>query len=230
MRADAVLPVKRAFLTPEGHVLVEWELSPTEVLKPDGTRLDDGGKYYLVDSTGAVVRTWGPTSSAVQEHLSRTAHAIEGNALVSYFHDVAWRHEDHPTLTRSVEVAGLRPLRADEAPREADVREAIERHESERWAAWEEHERAEADRLAGFESALPALAPDETITLRWRYDGADVVIERSTGAELWRTEWPWMGKELYRRLERVAARKYGDRLTGFEVDVPADEYLRFDND
>ena len=43
MRADAVLPVKRAFLTPEGHVLVEWELSPTEVLKPDGTRLDDGG-------------------------------------------------------------------------------------------------------------------------------------------------------------------------------------------
>lgn len=57
------------------------------------------------------------------------------------------------------------------------------------------------------------------------------MIARSTGEELWRDpDWPWMGKELYRRLGRVAAGKYGDRLVRFEVDVPAEEYLRFDND
>ena len=55
-------------------------------------------------------------------------------------------------------------------------------------------------------------------------------IARSTGEELWRTEWRWLGKELYRRLARVAAAEYGDRLVGLEVDVPPDEYLAFHND
>jgi hypothetical protein len=67
--------------------------------------------------------------------------------------------------------------------------------------------------------------------LRWRYDGPDIVIERSTGEEVWReTDWPRMGKTLYRRLRRVAEATYGERFHGFEVDVPAEEYLRFDND
>jgi hypothetical protein len=199
--------------------------------KPDGSQLGEAGTYYLLGATGAVVRSWEPNSSAVQEHLSRTAYTIEDDALVSYFHDAAWLHEHEPTLSRSVELPGLCLLPVEEAPSEADVREAIERHEAERLAAWEEHQRAEADRLARFERALPSLSQDETIALRWRYDGTDVVIERSTGEEVWREpNWPWMGKELYRRLGRVAAQKYGDRLVRFEVDVPADEYLRFDND
>lgn len=220
----------RSFVTPEGHVLVEWALSPSEVLKPDGSRLGESGTFYLLDSARTVLRSWEPMSSAVREHLSTTGFTIEGDALVSYFHDVRWLHEHEPTLSRSSELAGLRPLPADEAPSEADVRKAIERPEAARRAAWEEHRRTEADRLAEFERALPALSQDETIALRWRYDGPDVVIERATGAELWRDDWPWMGKGLYERLLRVAARKYGDRLAGFEVDVPADEYLRFDND
>jgi hypothetical protein len=200
------------------------------VLKPDGAPLREAGSFYLLDSTGSVARIFSTTSSAIQEHLSTTAYTIEGDALVSYFHDAAWRHEHEPTLSRSVELAGLRLLPADAAPPESDVRGAIERHEAELRAAWEEHRRAEVERLAEFERALPPLRRDETVALRWRYDGPDVVIERSTGAELWRNDWPWMGKGLYERLRRVAAQKYGDRLTAFEVDVPADEYLRFDND
>jgi hypothetical protein len=189
-----------------------------------------GRSFYLLDPTGSVTRTFSTTSAAIQEHLSTTAYTIEGDALVSYFHDAAWRREHQPTLSRSVELAGLRRLPADSAPREPDVRDAIERHEAELRAAWEEHRRAEGERLAEFERALPPLRRDETIALRWRYDGPNVVIERSTGAELWRNDRPWMGKGLYERLRRVAARKYGDRLTAFEVDVSTDEYLRFDND
>jgi hypothetical protein len=60
--------------------------------------------------------------------------------------------------------------------------------------------------------------------------GIACVISRSTGAEVWREpDWPWLGKELYRRPARVAAARYGERLERFEVDVPAEEHLRFDN-
>jgi hypothetical protein len=111
------------------------------------------------------------------------------------------------------------------------VQRAIDRDEAARRAAWAEHEQTERERLTRFERSLPALRDDERITLIWRYAGPDIVISRSSGEEVWREpDWPWMGKELYRRLGRVAAAKYGDRLVGFEVGVPANEYLRFDND
>jgi hypothetical protein len=221
----------RCFEVPDEGVLVEWAFGPTDVLKPDGTPLDEGGTFYLLDSAGTVVQSWSTTESAVQEHFSKLAYVVEGDALVCYLHDVRWRHEDEPTLSRSVELSGLRELEGEAAPFEAAARATIESHEAERRRAWAEHEGTERKRLASFERALPQLGANETVALRWRYDGPDVVIERSTGEELWRDkDWPWMGKTLYRRLRRIAAEKYGDRLVDFDVDVPADEYLRFDND
>jgi hypothetical protein len=221
----------RSFLTPEGEVLVEWALSETYVLKPDRTPVGQAGTFYLLDSTGAIVRSWSIRSHAVQEHLGTSAYVIEGDALVDYYHDVAWGHEDRPSLSRSVVLEGLRLLPPARAPSEEAVREAIERDEAGRREAWAEHERVESERLARFERALPALEAGERITLVWRYAGPDIVISRSTGEEVWREpDWPWMGKGLYGRLWRIAAQTYGDRLAGFEIDVPADEYLRFDND
>jgi hypothetical protein len=220
----------RCFHTPDGSVLVEWALSDTTVLKPNGTPLGQAGTFYLLDSAGAVMRSWTTTTSAVQETFATTAHVIEGDALVDYYHGVDWGHEDHPSLDRSVAL-GLTPLAPGDAPSETEVRRAIERDEAARSDAHAEHDRVESERLAGFERALPPLGADERITLVWRYAGDEIVIGRSTGEELWReADWPWMGKDLYRRLSRVAAQKYGERLAGFEVDVPADAYLRFDND
>lgn len=111
------------------------------------------------------------------------------------------------------------------------MREAIDRYEVARREAWAEHERVERERLARFERARPEVSRDEQIALVWRYARDDIVIYRSTGEEVWReSDWPWMGKALYRRLRNVAEKKYGARLARFEIDVPADEYLRFDND
>jgi hypothetical protein len=221
----------RSFRTPDGQVLVEWSLSETDVVKPDRTPLGQGGSFYLLDAARTVLRSWSTSSSAVQEHLSTSAYVIEDDALVRYFHDVAWGHEDRPSLSRSVELDGLRLLAPAEAPSEAAVRKAIDRDEASRRGTRAEYELRESERLAGFEQALPDLDPGEAITLVWRYAGEDIVIARSTGEELWREpDWPWMGKDLHRRLSRVAATKYGERLEAFEVDVPAEEYLRFDND
>ena len=221
----------RCFRTADGHVLVEWTLAETDVLKPDRTPLGRAGIFHLLDAAGAVARSWTTSATAVQEHLSTLAYAIEGDALVCYFHDVRWLHEHEPTLSRSVELAGLRPLSPEAAPSEDDVRQAIERDEAARREARVERERVEGERLARFERALPELLPDERIRLVWRYAGPDVVIARSTGEEIWREpDWPWQGKELHRRLARVARARYGERLEAFEVDVPAEEYLRFDND
>jgi hypothetical protein len=221
----------RCFRTPDGQVLVEWVSSETHVLKPDRTPLGHGGTFHLLDSAGTIVRTWKTTSASVQEHLGTSAYVIEGDALFDYYHDVAWGHEDRPSLNRSVVLDGLRVLPPADAPSEAAVRQAIDRDEAARRAARAEHERVESDRLARFERALPAVTADERITLVWRYAGPDIVIARSTGEELWReTDWPWMGKDLYRRLRRVAEQRYGERLAGFEIDVPAEQYLRFDND
>ena len=221
----------RSFVTPDGRVLVEWGLSHTDVLRPDRTPLGHAATLYLLDPAGGVVRQWSTSSTSVQEHLSTLAYVVEDDALVCYFHDVRWGHEEEPSLSRSVELEGLRALPPEEAPSEAAVREAIERHEAARRETRAEYERREAERLAGFEAALPNLDAGERIALVWRYAGDDVVISRSTGEEVWRDpDWPWMGKELYRRLAWVAREKYGDRLERFEVDVPVEEYLRFDND
>jgi hypothetical protein len=221
----------RCFLTPDGRVLVEWALADTTVLEPDRTPLGRAGTFHLLDSAGNVVRTWTTTSGAVQETFYTTAYAVEDGALVEYYHGAEWGHEDHPSLSREVVVAGLRLLPPSEAPSEAAVSESIARDEAARGDAKAAHDQGEADRLARFEQSLPELPPGERIGLVWRYDGDDVVIARAGGEELWRDpDWPWLGKTLYRRLARVAGEKYGDRLTGFEVDVPADDYGRFDND
>jgi hypothetical protein len=221
----------RCFLTPKGRVLVEWALSDTYVLKPDRTPLGQAGTFYLLDSDGEIARAWKTRSVSVQEHLGTSAYVIEGDALVDYYYDVAWGHEDEPSLQRTVELEGLRPLPPAQAPPETVVRQAIDRYEAAQPKAWAEHERVESERLARFERALPELSDDERITLVWRYAGDDIVIYRATGEEVWReTDWPWMGKGLYRRLRSVAEKKYGERLAGFGIDVPADEYLRFDND
>lgn len=57
------------------------------------------------------------------------------------------------------------------------------------------------------------------------------MIASAAGDEIWREpDWPWLGKELHRRLARVARERYGEGLVAFDVDVPPDEYMRFDND
>jgi hypothetical protein len=221
----------RCFLTRGGAVLVEWALLETHVRKPDGTRVGEGGTFYLLDSAGEVARAWKPTSVSVQEHLGTTAYVVEGDAFVSYYHDVAWGREDRPSLSRARELEGLRLLASDQAPPKATVQSAVNRYEAALAKAHAERDRRERERLTRFERALPDLSPDERITLVWRYAGPDVVVYRSTGAEVWREpDWPWMGRDLYRGLRRVAEQKYGTRLMAFEVDVPAAEYLRFDND
>lgn len=221
----------RCFATAAGEILVEWALAPTDVLRPDRTPLGDGGTFYLLDEGGRIVRSWTTTSSAVQEHLGTTAYVIEGDALVDYYHGADWGHEEQPSLSPSPLVDGLRLLPAADAPSEEAVGDAIARYEAAREDARAAWEQAERDRLGRFERTLPEPTADEPITLVWRYDGADVVIAQGGGEELWReTDWPWMGKDFYRRLRRVAEQKYGERLAGFVVDVPPEEYLRFDND
>lgn len=225
------MPWMRCFATGDGDVLVEWKTFETGVLEPDRAPLGRAGTFVLLDAAGELVRTWTTTSTSVQEHLSTTAYAIEGDALVGYFHDAAWLHEHEPSLSRSVELDGLRALVPAEAPPPAVVEAAIARHDAARSRARERYDRAERERLSGFERALPELAPGERIALVWRYARSDVVVARATGEEVWREpDWPWMGKDLYRRLLRVAERKYGERLDAFAVDVPPEEYLRFDND
>jgi hypothetical protein len=222
----------RCFETDNGQMLAEWARSDTDVLKPDRTPLGQASTFYLLDAAGAIDRTWTTTVSSLQEHLTTLAYVVEDEALVCYLDDLAFGFSGATrTLKRSVELEGLRLLPPERAPSKELVQAAIDRYDAGRREAWAEHERHEAERLARFERALPPLAAEERITLVWRYDGPDVVIARATGEEVWcETDWPWMGKGLYRRLAHVAARRYGDQLEAFEGDVPADEYLRFDHD
>ena len=215
----------RCFLTGDGRILVEWATGFSD--PGDFLPLRPTGTFYLLEATGEIAREWSTTWGSIDDTLSRSTYAVDGDTLIAYY---AQRTGDYePTARRSVELAGLRLLAADAAPAEAAVLAVIaRRHQERRSLAAEEHTR-DADRLSQFEQALPVLADSERISLVWRYDGTDIVIGRSTGEELWREPgWHWHGKSLYVQLREVAERMYGARLAGFTVELAGYEYDMFD--
>jgi len=225
----------RWFVTPGGDSLVEWATADTSVRTPERVALGHAGTFYLL-SAGQVVNSWSTIESSFDVYSTTSVYVIQGDALVCYYEEEGFGPEEHWSCTRRIELGGLRPMLPDAIPDKARVQSEIVRYQQTRREAYAAElartQQARREREASFERALPRLRARQRITLVWRYVGGDIVISRSTGEEVWRdSDWPWLGRDLYRLLRGVAESKYGIRMVDFMVDIPDYEaYMRFDPD
>lgn len=102
-------------------------------------------QYYQLDRDGAVERTYGESTTSMQEELHRLDFMVLGRQLMC--RHVVERGFNPPEDHSRVELDGLTQLIAAEAPGEADVRESIARHHA-RERAVEQERQSKIARMA----------------------------------------------------------------------------------
>lgn len=235
MDTRAVAEQRRAWRTPGGEILVEWEREPKVELSgaplraPDGQSAPPTFVYHCFSKTGALLRTYRAIQWSLADSLVGAAYAVAGDALVEFINEVAFGlspTRDAREGARVTQVlSGLAPLLAADAPAPEQVRKALGELIRRR-AAYEAAElREQEDRLRAFADALPEYPEERELRFLWEYDyqgtTTAIVIRRAAGPVLWRDiTYPYSGKYLFPQLREILERRYGERLSGFAAHLP----------
>lgn len=237
MSTQEVAGERRAWRTPGGEILIEWEREPTVELSgvalraPDGQAAPPTFVYHCFSKSGALLRTYRAIQWSLDDSLVGAAYAVTGDSLVEFINEVAFG----PNLAREAVpnegaratpvLSGLVPLLPADAPAPEQVRKALGELIRRR-AAYEAAElREQEERLRGFAGALPEFTGERELRFLWEYEyqgtTTAIVIRRADGSVLWRDiSYPYSGKYLFPQLREILERRYGERLSGFAAHLP----------
>jgi hypothetical protein len=228
---------RRAWRTPGGEILVEWEREPTVELSgvalraPDGQAAPPTFVYHCFSRSGALLRTYRAIQWSLDDSLVGAAYAVIGDTLVEFINEVAFGQGPasealpDPGGRATPVMSGLAPLLPAHAPAPEQVRKALGELIRRR-AAYEAAElREQEERLRGFAEALPEYPEERELRFLWEYDyqgtTTAIVIRRTDGSVLWRDiSYPYSGKYLFPQLRGILERRYGERLSGFAAHLP----------
>lgn len=235
MSTQAVGEQRRAWRTPGGEILVEWErespveLSGSPLRAPDGQPAPPTFVYHCFSKSGALLRTYRAIQWSLDDSLVGAAYAVSGDALIELINEVGFglsaASEAREGARATRVLSGLAPLVAADAPAPEQVRKALGEMIRRR-AAYEAAElREQEERLRAFADSLPEYPEERELRFLWEYDyqgtTTAIVIRRASGPALWRDiTYPYSGKYLFPQLREILERRYGGRLSGFAAHLP----------
>lgn len=205
----------RAWVTPDGEILVEGPV--------DSVELDSGHTYYLFDGGWAIKRIFGSTASSVDDSLYGAVCKVDGNTLYECWTEWNSYHSRIGSVWRNTEITGLVSAPADRVATAGRVLTAALADFDRRRDEQQRERQRPFDQLAvRFAAALPDYPGDEPVDLVFGYDDGALVREPG-GRVLWRLteQWPYRGKDLHGFLHTQLRRRYRDRLGSFRTDLDA---------
>jgi hypothetical protein len=235
---------RRAWRTPGGEVLVEWEQEPRVELggsplrAPGGQPAPATAIYHLFSTGGTLLRTYRAIQWSLEDSLVSAAYAVIGDQLFEFTNASAFGSpvdgQDREDARAAPVLRGLVPLLPADVPDPERMRRAVS-EVIRRRAAYEAHEqREQEERLRSFASALPEYPEERELRFIWEYEyqgtTTAIVIRRPDGPVIWRDiSYPYSGKYLFPQLREILERRYGERLSGFTTNLPdARSSLDFD--
>lgn len=214
-----------AWRTPDGKTLVAWrDEAPCRL--PGG--VERATSTFLLIGPGGLERTWDWRQSSVEDWLYTSAYFVADGALQCCFSGE--RDSGRETCSVSVELPGLVPLPAAEAPSREAITPLVRANDEALSRAREARQAADEVRLKRFREALRPVPGTDAVVLTFSATASGWVV--SHGGEAWwrSTDWPWLGKGLHDQLSPIVKQHYAPRPARLEVDDATWRSLEYAND
>ncbi|MCB9796729.1 MAG: hypothetical protein H6741_28860 [Alphaproteobacteria bacterium] len=191
---------------PDGSLLAERPCArpgPGRLLDAEGQEVSLQRAWHQLRD-GALVRSFEPSVSSVEDALYHQGYRVQGGALVEHLQI----DQDSGVRARALRrLEGLTPMQ--ETPPDAALDALLAAREASRRQARDLTRQEDDARRASFRAALRRLGAAQPLTLRLGEGGAKEVVDAG-GTPVWRdTTWRWRGGELHRALQGVLREVWG---------------------